>query len=139
MWSYRIVDPYGSCDGNLCRACSAKMRAGAFCTCAQLPPGQGSPIPAILGTALRLLRAGELLRLTQADLDVDAGALHIRHSKFNKSRVVPLTPDLVQRLVQCRTAAEERYGPGPRTRRYSPARAEVGIPLPRFTQRSTTL
>jgi integrase/recombinase XerD len=86
--------------------------------CAQLPPGQGSPIrAAILGTALRLLylaglRAGELLRLTQADLDVDTGALHIRHSKFNKSRVVPLAPDMVQRLVQCRTAAEDRYGPG---------------------------
>ena len=85
--------------------------------CAQLPPGQGSPIrAAILGTALRLLylaglRAGELLRLTQTDLDVDTGALHIHHSKFNKSRVVPLAPDLVQRLVQCRTAAEERYGP----------------------------
>lgn len=85
--------------------------------CAQLPPGQVSPIrAAILGTALRLLylaglRAGELLRLTEADLDVDTGALHIRHSKFNKSRVVPLAPDLVQRLAQCRTAAEERYGP----------------------------
>jgi integrase/recombinase XerD len=73
--------------------------------CAQLPPGQGSPIrAAVLGTALRLLylaglRAGELLRLTQDDLDLDAGALHIRHSKFNKSRVVPLAPDLVQHIV----------------------------------------
>ena len=85
--------------------------------CTQLPPGQGSPIrAAVLGTALRLLylagmRAGELLRLTQADLDLDTGALHIHHSKFNKSRVVPLAPDLVQRIVQCRVAAAERYGP----------------------------
>jgi integrase len=85
--------------------------------CTQLLPGQGSPIrAAVLGTALRLLylaglRAGELLRLTQADLDLEAGALHIRHSKFNKSRVVPLAPDLVQRIVQCRVAAAERYGP----------------------------
>jgi len=85
--------------------------------CAQLPPGQGSPIrAAILGNAVRLLylaglRAGELLRLTEADLDINSGVLHIRHSKFNKSRVVPLAPDLVQRLVQCRTSAEERYGP----------------------------
>ena len=85
--------------------------------CTQLPPGQGSPIrAAVLGTALRLLylaglRAGELLRLTQADLDLETGALHIRHSKFNKSRLVPLAPDLVQRIVQCRVAAAERYGP----------------------------
>jgi integrase/recombinase XerD len=85
--------------------------------CTQLPPGQGSPIRAcVLGTALRLLylaglRAGELLRLTEADLDLNTGALHIRHSKFNKSRVVPLAPDLVQRIVQCRVAAAERYGP----------------------------
>jgi integrase/recombinase XerD len=57
------------------------------------------------------LRAGELLRLTDADLDLDTGALHIRHSKFNKSRMVPLAPDLVQRIVQCRVAAAERYGP----------------------------
>lgn len=85
--------------------------------CTKLPPGQGSPIrAAVLGTALRLLylaglRAGELLRLTEADLDLDTGSLHIRHSKFNKSRVVPLAPDLVQRIVQCRAAAAERYGP----------------------------
>ena len=85
--------------------------------CTKLPPGQGSPIrAAVLGTALRLLylaglRAGELLRLTEGDLDLDTGALHIRHSKFNKSRVVPLAPDLVQRIVQCRVAAAERYGP----------------------------
>ena len=85
--------------------------------CTQLPPGQGSPIrAAVLGTALRLLylaglRAGELLRLTQADLDLDTGALHIRHSKFNKTRLVPLAPDLLARIVQCRVAVQERYGP----------------------------
>ena len=85
--------------------------------CTQLPPGQASPIRAVvLGTALRLLylsglRAGELLRLTQADIDLETGTLHIRHSKFNKSRLVPLAPDLVQRIVQCRLVATEQYGP----------------------------
>jgi integrase len=50
--------------------------------CTELPPGQGSPIrAAVLGTALRLLylaglRAGELLRLTQSDLDLETGTLH---------------------------------------------------------------
>jgi integrase/recombinase XerD len=102
--------------------------------CAQLPPGQGSPIrAAVLGTALRLLylaglRTGELLRLTQDDLDLNTAALHINRSKFNKSRVVPLAPDLVQHIVDCRTAAEKHFGrrlphtplfPSPRGGRYS--------------------
>lgn len=102
--------------------------------CTELPPGQASPIrAAVLGAALRVLyltglRAGELLRLTQADLDIDAGTLHIRHSKFGKSRIVPIAPDLVQCLVQCRILTSERYGssapdtplfPSPRGGRYS--------------------
>jgi integrase len=102
--------------------------------CTQLPPGQASPIrAAVLGTALRVLylaglRAGELLRLTQADFDLENGTLRIRHSKFNKSRLLPLAPDLVQHIVHCRVAAAERYGscrqdaplfPSPRGKRYS--------------------
>src|SRR3954454_4792423 len=102
--------------------------------CAQLPPGQASPIrAAVLGVALRLLyltglRAGELLRLTQADLEVDTGSLHIRHSKFGKSRIVPIAPDMVQHLIHCRILTSEHYGssapdtplfPSPRGGRYS--------------------
>lgn len=102
--------------------------------CDQLPPGQSSPIrAAVLGVALRLLylgglRAGELLRLTQDDLDLPTGVLHVRNSKFNKSRVLPLAPDLVRRIVGCRTATEEHYGqrlpdtplfPSPRGGHYS--------------------
>jgi integrase/recombinase XerD len=88
--------------------------------CTQLPPGQASPIrAAVLGTALRLLylaglRAGELLRLTQADLDVETGTVRIRNSKFNKSRLVPLAPDLVQRIVRCRIAAAVFHHRAPR-------------------------
>jgi len=96
------------------RACSAEMRAAVSC---KLVPNFRRPRISIradvLGTALCLLylaglRAGELLRLTQADLDLETGALRIRHSKFNKSRLVPLAPDLVQRIVQCRVAAAEQ-------------------------------
>jgi integrase/recombinase XerD len=84
--------------------------------CAELSPGRTSPIrTVVLGTALRVLylvglRAGELLRLTQADVDFEAGTLHIRHTKFDKSRVVPLAPDLVTRLVHCRTRTVEQFG-----------------------------
>ena len=72
--------------------------------CAGLAQGRNSPVRvAVLGTALRLLylaglRAGELLRLTHADVDCDAGTLLIRHTKFDKSRVVPIAPDLARRL-----------------------------------------
>lgn len=37
------------------------------------------------------LRRGELIRLTLGDVDVDAGVLRIRESKFHKSRWVPLS------------------------------------------------
>ena len=102
--------------------------------CSKLPPGQASPLrAAVLGTALRLLyltglRAGELLRLTQADFDVEAGTLLIRHSKFGKSRVIPIALDLVQHILRCRTLVTARYGayapdtplfPSPRGGRYS--------------------
>jgi integrase/recombinase XerD len=84
--------------------------------CNQLPPGRSPIRAAVLGTALRLLylaglRAGELLRVTQANLDLETGTLRIRHSKFNKSRLVPLAPDLVQRIIECRLATGERDGP----------------------------
>jgi integrase len=54
--------------------------------CDELPQGRTAPVrDAVLGTALRLLylaglRAGELLRLTPADVDLGAGMLHIRHN-----------------------------------------------------------
>jgi integrase len=102
--------------------------------CEKLPQGRTSPVrDAVLGTALRLLylaglRAGELLRLTQADVNLDAGILHIRHTKFDKSRMVPIAPDLAQHLVHCRTLVTKRFAggapekpffPSPRGGRYS--------------------
>lgn len=40
------------------------------------------------------LRHGEALRLTMQDVDLDEAVLHIRESKFYKSRLVPLGADL---------------------------------------------
>src|SRR6202050_355868 len=87
----------------------------------------------VLGTALRLLyltglRAGELLRLTQADVDLDGGLLHIQHTKFGKSRVIPIAPSLVQHMLSCRALRTQRFGSclprhpfffSPRGKRYS--------------------
>src|SRR5450432_2464481 len=83
--------------------------------CERLPQGRTSPVrDAVLGTALRLLylagmRAGELLRLTLADVDLDAGVLHIRQTKFGKSRLIPIAPDLAQHLVRYRTLAAKHF------------------------------
>jgi integrase/recombinase XerD len=84
--------------------------------CNKLPIERTSAMRAtVLGTALQVLylvglRAGELLRLTQADFDGDIGTLHVCHSKFDKSRVLPIAPDLVKRIVHCRALASRRFG-----------------------------
>jgi integrase/recombinase XerD len=44
------------------------------------------------------LRRGELLRLTVADYDRQEHTLHVRESKFHKSRLLPLCPDAVREL-----------------------------------------
>ena len=46
------------------------------------------------------LRISEALRLKQQDVDLDAGILTIRESKFRKSRMVPLHPTTVSALRQ---------------------------------------
>ena len=85
-------------------------------SCAKLAVGRTSPSRGVvLGTALRLLylaglRAGELLRLTQADVDLNGGLLYIRHTKFGKSRVIPIAPSLVQHMLNCRALGTQRFG-----------------------------
>jgi integrase/recombinase XerD len=44
------------------------------------------------------LRVGEALRLDRGDIDWSEGVLHIRRSKFNKSRLVPLAPSVLEAL-----------------------------------------
>ena len=53
------------------------------------------------------LRPGEALSLDTTDVDLDAGRLHIRQSKFGKSRVVPVddsTREALRQYVARRTA-----------------------------------
>ena len=62
-----------------------------------LPPSANSPLRAqVLRLAIVLLytaglRRGEVLRLTLADVDGEAGVVRVRESKFHKSRLVPLS------------------------------------------------
>jgi integrase/recombinase XerD len=84
--------------------------------CDELPPDRRSPIRGVvLGTALRVLyltglRLGEVRRLTHADVDLDAGVLRIHHTKFGKSRLVPVAQDLGRRLGQCQCVVRDRIG-----------------------------
>jgi integrase len=104
--------------------------------CGELPSDKRSPMRhVVLGTALRLLylaglRRGEALRLRVADVDLNVGVLQIRHTKFGKSRVVPVTPDLVQHLAACQRVVRAQLGhvdpdtpffPHATGRRYGPA------------------
>lgn len=61
------------------------------------------------------LRISEACRLTGDDVDLHAGLLVIRESKFRKSRLVPLHPTTVQALRRY-AALRDRYG--------KPARSE---------------
>lgn len=65
------------------------------------------------------LRVGEALRLTVADVDLQAGTLRIRQGKFRKDRLVPVAAGLHHRLQQYADAlglraAEELFFPSPR-------------------------
>src|SRR5207249_431920 len=71
---------------------------------AQITRTAKSPLkPAVMRLAVILLyttglRLGELVRLTLADADALVGVLHIRESKFHKSRFLPLSADAQREL-----------------------------------------
>lgn len=98
--------------------------------CGTLAPGRCSPIRAtVLGTALVLLyltglRAGEALRLTDADVDLDGAVLRVRDTKFGKSRLVPVALDVVARLRACRAVVARHVGPRAPDAPFFPAPSE---------------
>lgn len=69
-----------------------------------LPPTANSPLRAeVLRLATVLLytaglRRGEVVGLTLADVDAEAGVVRVRESKFHKSRLVPLSTSAHQEL-----------------------------------------
>jgi integrase len=58
------------------------------------------------------LRVFEALQLQRADVDLDAGLLRIRLTKFRKARLVPLAPSAVDRL-RAYVARRNRHAPAP--------------------------
>jgi integrase/recombinase XerD len=89
--------------------------------CVSFPRARCSPLRGVVhGTALILLyltglRLGEALRLTVGDVDRARGLLQVRQTKFGKSRLVPVSSDLMQRLQECGRLVEQRLGPRPST------------------------
>ena len=86
-----------------------------------LQPSPNSPLRSqVLRFAIVLLytaglRRGELLRLTLADIDEQAGVLRVRESKFHKSRFVPLSSSAHRELcryLRARRAACDDKRPG---------------------------
>jgi integrase len=85
-------------------------------TCLIFPRARCSPLRGVVhGTVLTLLyvaglRLGEALRLTIADVDLSRGLLQVRLTKFGKSRLVPISADVTQRLRACANSVEQRFG-----------------------------
>jgi integrase len=75
--------------------------------CEHLTSRHGSPLRGpVLGSVLVVLylaglRASEALHLIEADVDLAAGVLRVRDTKFGKSRLVPIASDVVARLQRC--------------------------------------
>jgi site-specific recombinase XerD len=72
----------------------------------QVPPSFANPLRAEtvrIGFVLLFccgLRCGELLRLKLGDIDLEQRLLHIRLTKFYKSRLVPLSPSVSTEVVR---------------------------------------
>ena len=68
------------------------------------PPLRAATFTTILGLlAVSGMRIGEALALDRDDVDLDAGILTVRDTKFGKSRQLPLHPTSTQALAELRT------------------------------------
>jgi integrase/recombinase XerD len=82
-----------------------------------MAPHQGSPLQrevarvAIVILYTTGLRRGELVRLTFGDYDQTARVFHVRRTKFDKSRLVPLSTDTVQEVDRYLTARRQFGAP----------------------------
>jgi site-specific recombinase XerD len=59
------------------------------------------------------LRHGEALRLTMRDVDLDGAILHVRESKFYKSRLIPMGADLNAAMQRYARQRNEAFGNEP--------------------------
>lgn len=71
--------------------------------------------PALFGLlAVSGMRVGEAVRLTGPDVDLNTGVLTVRHTKFDRHRLVPLHPSATAALADY-TSRRDRLAPTERT------------------------
>lgn len=105
---HRPVTPYIFSESETARLLAA---------CSHLPRVNSSPLRTeVIRLAVVLLyttglRRGELLRLTVGDYDSQQGTLLVRASKFHKSRLLPLHPDVIQEIEHYLQARRHRRLP----------------------------
>jgi integrase/recombinase XerD len=81
----------------------------------------------LYGAALRISKA---LALTLADVDLSAGILTIRESKFYKTRLVPMSAELTSVLQTYVAWRDREHSPGPNAALFL---TRNGAPLARYT------
>jgi integrase/recombinase XerD len=79
------------------------------------PPFRAATYTTLFGLlAATGLRVGEAIRLGRDDIDVEAGMLLVKQSKFNKSRQLPLQPSTLAALRSYAHQRDQHY-PRPKT------------------------
>ena len=78
--------------------------AGLMAAATELdPPTWAAAVRTMIGLLWATgMRVGEVLRLNVADFDIDASSVTVWHSKFNKSRLVPLASSTTDALCRYR-------------------------------------
>jgi integrase len=73
-------------------------------------PIRGLTLYTMIGLAASTgLRISEIIRLNIEDVDLKSGVLNVRHSKFNKSRLVPLHKTTLQAISNYAAARDAAY------------------------------
>lgn len=78
-----------------------------------LPETKAATFTTLIGLlAVTGMRAGEAVRANLTDLDLDAGTLTVRGTKFGKTRLLPLHPSVVEELRAYLTLRSTAAAPG---------------------------
>ena len=106
------------------------------------PPLRAATHEALFGLlAASGMRVGEAVGLDLGDVDLQTGAITIRHAKFDRTRLVPLHPTVTEAL-SCYAAVRDRLCPRPGVRAFFVSsvgtrldRSDIGKTLRKITTR----
>jgi integrase len=101
----RSFVPYIFSDDEIARLVVAARKVSAR------SPLRGQTLHAMIGlTVCTGLRISEVCRLDREDVDLEQATLHIRNTKFGKSRRLPLHPTTVKVLADYTAARDRHFG-----------------------------